>query len=450
VSANAVPLTFGVLLAKLHEVVASIEDPRQKSNGTRYRVQDAVLSAFSTFFMQCSSFLDFQRQVNNHQHRDNVQTLFGVGQIPSDAQIRNILDKLGVSIVIPVFLWIYHALKQGGYLKSYEVLQGQTLLSFDGVEFFRSQSIHCQCCNHCHHSNGEVSYFHRAILPVIVAPGHEQVISLPPEFVTPQDGHDKQDCEIAAAKRWLNAYLCHFDPGRVTLLGDDLYGHQPMCELALAKGVHYLFTCLPQSHASLYEWLTFLDANGEVFNFEQRQWDGKRWLVYTFRYANGVPLRDTQPALAVNWFEMNVTRERDGQSLYCNSFITDHPLHDQVLIEMGQAARARWKSENESHNVLKTKGYHLEHNFGHGAQGLANVLVSLNVLAFLFHTVLALVDASYQRLRQRLGKRVTFFEHLRTLTQYMVFDSWQSLMDFMLERTKPDPLRRSRKILNSS
>jgi hypothetical protein len=33
---------------------------------------------------------------------------------------------------------------------------------------------------------------------VIVAPGNPRVIPLEPEFVTPQDGHEKQDCENAA------------------------------------------------------------------------------------------------------------------------------------------------------------------------------------------------------------------------------------------------------------
>jgi hypothetical protein len=44
--------------------------------------------------------------------------------------------------------------------------------------------------------------------------------------------------------------------------------------------------------------------------------------------------------------------------------------------------RARWKVDNENHNVLKTKGYPLEHNFGHGKQHLASLRLSLNLLAF--------------------------------------------------------------------
>jgi hypothetical protein len=37
-------------------------------------------------------------------------------------------------------------------------------------------------------------------------------------------------------------------------------------------------------------------------------------------------------------------------------------------VDMAASGRARWVIENGNNNVLKTKGYHLEHNFGHGHQ----------------------------------------------------------------------------------
>jgi hypothetical protein len=48
-------------------------------------------------------------------------------------------------------------------------------------------------------TNGKTRYSHKAVMPVIVSPKQSSVIPLAPEFITPQDGHDKQDCEIAAA-----------------------------------------------------------------------------------------------------------------------------------------------------------------------------------------------------------------------------------------------------------
>lgn len=130
--------------------------------------------------------------------------------------------------------------------------------------------------------------------------------------------------------------------------------------------------------------------------------------------------------------------------LYHNAWVTDHDLDDPRVSEVVDAARSRWKTENENHNTLKTKGYHLEHNFGHGQQYLSQTLLTLNTLAFLFHTVLQLVDKTYQVMRQKRGARQAFFQDIRTLTQYCLFESWQTLLDFMLTgEPKPYPLNSS-------
>jgi hypothetical protein len=42
-------------------------------------------------------------------------------------------------------------------------------------------------------------------------------------------------------------------------------------------------------------------------------------------------------------------------------------------------------------------------------------------------------DDKYALLRQVLTRRQTFFDDLRALTRYMVFDSWEQLMDFMIK-----------------
>jgi hypothetical protein len=82
--------------------------------------------------------------------------------------------------------------------------------------------------------------------------------------------------------------------------------------------------------------------------------------------------------------------------------------------------------------VLKTKGYHLEHNFGHGQQYLSAVMLSLNLLAFLFHTVLEWSDDKYALLRRVLARRQTFFNDIQALMRYMVFDNWRYSLDFMI------------------
>jgi len=426
-------LSFDSLLTTLSSAIDEIEDPRKPSNATRYSVKDAVMGAFSCFFMQSESFLDYQRQLNSRSGQDNAQSLFGLEQIPSVEQIRNILDKLSASGLSRVFVSIYHRLEAQGYLERFQVLDGHLLVALDGTEYYSSQKVSCPCCSTRTSKKGQVSYSHKALLPVIVSPSQAAVISLPPAFITPQDGHAKQDCEQAAAKRWIAKASAIFAQQAVTLLGDDLFSRQPMCEAAIASGFSFIFVCLPESHPALYDWIAFNAAKGKVQTIEYSQRNGKTDELWQLRYLNEVPLRSITPTLSVNWCELRVIRQSDGKTLYLNSWVSDHVLSDNVVRAVALAGRCRWKTENENHNVLKTKGYHLEHNFGHGQQHLSAYLLTLNLLAFLFHTVLQLADEPYQLIRQRRGTRKGFFQDILALTKYLWFESWTALIEFMLE-----------------
>jgi len=87
---------------------------------------------------------------------------------------------------------------------------------------------------------------------------------------------------------------------------------------------------------------------------------------------------------------------------------------------------------------LKNRGYHLNHNFGHGEKYLSQVLLTLNILAFLFHTVLEMVDQKYKLIRDELPTRMTFFDDIRALTRYLYFPNWESLLLFMIQGLELD------------
>jgi len=99
----------------------------------------------------------------------------------------------------------------------------------------------------------------------IVAPGQAQVLPpLPPEFLVPQDGHDKQDCENAAAKRWLRQYAKLYRATGIPILGDDLYCNQPMCEILIEEKLPFILVCKPDSHKTLYERLESLEVGQDL------------------------------------------------------------------------------------------------------------------------------------------------------------------------------------------
>lgn len=442
---TALSLNFEVLLGTLESRIEGLADPRKPSNSMLYSLSDLFVGAFSAFYMQSNSFLEYQRHLDSREGRNNAESLFGLTDIPSVEQIRNVLDQIAASGLFGVFDSIYDALDHQGYLKGFETLSSTLLVALDGTEYHSSQSISCPCCSKRTSRKGQVTYSHKAILPVIVSPHQSAVISLAPALITPQDGHAKQDCEQAAAKRWIRGHQSMATARSVTVLGDDLFSRQPMCETTIANGFNYIFVCLPESHPALYDWVEFNANNGKVKTLRRTVSSGKNDEVWQYRYLNDVPLRAEEPSLSVNWCELTVTSKGDGKQRYRNSWVTNHTLTAQRVIEVAQAGRCRWKTENENHNVLKTKGYNLEHNFGHGNQHLSSVLLTLNLLAFLFHTVLALADERYQMIRQRRGTRQGFFQDILALTKYLWFESWTALLDFMLAEMTPKQAKRRRK-----
>ena len=430
------PLSFDHLQVILRQHTAALPDFRKPSPNTRYTVQGAALGAFGIFFMQSPSFLEYQRQLKQRQGHDNAQTLFGVDPIPCDNQVRQLLDPIAPRYFNPVFFEVFAHLEQEHWLDPFRVLDQQLLVSLDGTQYFSSKALHCQNCLTRQLSNGQTLYYHTAITPVVVCPGHSQVIALAPEYIMPQDGHAKQDCEQAAGKRWITHHADALVPPHVTLLGDDLYSKQPFCALALQQGFNFILVCKPNSHPKLYERLAFWQAQEAIAQCEQRQRKGRVTEVARYRFINDVLLQDGKQALSVNWVEITLANAKTGEQLYYNTFITNHRLSMENVAQVSQAGRGRWKIENENNNVLKTKGYHLEHNFGHGKQYLSATMFSLNLLAFLFHTVLEWSDERYTLLRQVLARRQTFFEDMRALTRYMVFASWPHLMAFMIQGLK--------------
>jgi hypothetical protein len=431
---------FDQLIERWRTVSATLPDRRTGDN-TRYAMADIALSAFSVFFTQCPSFLSFQQKMEQSRGHNNVRSLFRVERIPTDNHLRQTLDPVAPSHLFSLFDDLHRAFEQTGLLAAMRAVGNTRLIALDATWYFSSQSknIHCPRCSCLRHAAGQTTHFHSAITPVIVSPGHKQVVSLRPEFITPQDGQVKQDCEINAAKRWLAAHAAHYATGNDTLLGDDLYAHQPFCRQVLLHGFHFLFTCKPASHPHLSQWVEALGPGRHRHPLKLRvKGQSNRWEHHQYRWANGVPLTDSDDALNVNWGEVTVT-DAAGKILYRNAFITDWNISPANVAGLVAAGRARWKIENENNNVLKNRGYHLEHNFGHGKKHLSSLLLTMNLLAFALHTLLELTDASYRLIRATVGARRKFFQHLEALTTYVYFETWEGLMDFMMRGLEIGP-----------
>ncbi len=63
---------------------------------------------------------------------------------------------------------------------------------------------------------------------------------------------------------------------------------------------------------------------------------------------------------------------------------------------------------------------------------------ALNLLAFAVHTACDCLEQIWSDARTAKRARKRFFEHLRTITAYLVFPDWDTLMQTLID-SKPPP-----------
>ena len=423
-------------IAALRERGSELPDKRTGRNGP-CRMADIALAAFSVFFMQSPSFLAHQRAMAAARGRSNAHTLFAMTRIPCDNHIRQMQGGAPPEHLDPLFAAIVGDLEASGDLDPLRCLAARVLIAQGGSEHFRSRKIHCRHCSTRRRADGEVEYFHAFLGASLVAPGHATVLPLPAGFLRPRDGAAKQDSEVEAARRWLARLGPTYAGLEPVHLGDDLFAHQPMVEAIRAQGASFILVCKPSSHKTLAAYLQGVLLDG----YSESRGRGAarrihRYRCQNWRWMSEVPLRDGDDALAVNWLEVEITRP-DGKLTYRSCFVTDLPVDRLTVALLAACGRARWKIENETFNVLKTSGYHLEHNFGHGKETLASLLVALNLFAFALQGACDLAEATWRQARARLGARKRLLEHLRALTAHHLFPSRAALLHTILTGTPP-------------
>src|SRR6202162_3478374 len=181
------------LLGDLKDACPAFPDKRKGDGG--YTMAGIWPFAFSLFFMQSESFLSHQRSLEEGQKTSNCQTLFGMAKIPTDNHIRSMLDPVHPSHLQSSFDQVTATLRARGGMKEFERLGGRALIALDGTEYFCSQKLGCPQCQTRKRSNSKNEFYHSMLAATLVAPGHNMVVPLMPEFIAKPDGAEKQDCE---------------------------------------------------------------------------------------------------------------------------------------------------------------------------------------------------------------------------------------------------------------
>ena len=416
------------LLAQVRQEFERLKENRVKT--LRYKLTDVLMSALAIFGLKYPSLLQFDQARNNELVKANLKNLYGVEQAPCDTQMRKILDPVAPEALKPAFIQIHHTLQRQKVLEKYKYLGGY-LISVDGTGQFSSSEIKCpECCSR-KLRNGTTQNYHQLLAAAIVHPAQATVLPLFPEAIIHQDGEAKNDCERHAAKRLIPSLRSAFPKLKIILLEDSLAANAPHLQLLHAERMSYIIVVKDSDHAYLRDQVEKRMAAGEGLRLDVRE--GK--ILRQYRYLNQVPLNQSHPDLLINYLEYQEWKE--GKPSYHCSWITDIKLTPDNVYQVMRAGRARWKIENETFNTLKTQGYHLEHNYGHGQQHLATVLAMLMMLHFLIDQVQELACPLFQAARGRFHSRTQLWATLRSRFLEHLLPSWEVLWKSIIYKVKP-------------
>jgi hypothetical protein len=436
-------LTLETIVELLATTFGVLEDPRAADQLT-YPLHDTLMSGFALMFFQHPSLLQFQRAMQQKRRRCNLETIFGVHDLPSDTQMREILDGVEPEVLRALLPQMWEKVRRAGWGGRFTTIlpSGQHqgtyyTVALDGSEYFHSTKIQCPHCLRQPDAKGQVHYSHLVVSATLGRAGSHQVFPLDAEEVcnATLESHP-QDCELTAGKR-LIARLRREHPQMVLIvIGDDLYSHVPFVEQLQQLRLHSVLVAKPASHPTLLAAVAAVEAQG---GSQQGQWDegsGAQRRTYTYRIVRQVPLA-LESAVRVTYIEV-WERTAGGALLYHNSWITDLDVDSTNVAVVVTIGRTRWKIENEQFNVQKNHGYELTHNYGHGQHTLSMVFYLLNLLAYVAHGIVELGDRLYQRCRAQESRR-ELWAALRTAINLLLVESWSHLLRVYLEDAEASP-----------
>jgi len=425
-------LSFDALISFIKKEFESIADQRS-SKRIQYELSDCLLSGLAMMFFQHPSLLRYQEQMKQGRGSTNLERLFQTSSIPSDTQMRSILDEVEIGPLRVLLKKIFERTRRYGVAAQRWAIESDYLVVLDATQYFSSEAIQCPSCLKRTNKKGELTYCHQVLPATIVKAGTHQILPLDVEEICNSDGVEKQDCEVAAAKRLIKRLRQEHPKLQMTIGGDDIYSREPMINELRTHRYNFILVAKPTSHKEMFSEIEQLAKIDGIEIGEYAESKGNKNLLTRYRIARQILLNGAGKCI-VNFFEVWQTDKVSGKQLYHNSWVTNLEVTKKNIARLANKGRARWKIENEGFNVQKNGGYELEHNYGHGQHNLSMVFYLLNILAFTLHQILEITDDLYQRAKAHAGGLRFLWEDLRSFFNRWPLKSWTRMLELSLEK----------------
>jgi len=245
-------LSLPSIITLIKNSFESIPDVRNKdAHAYQYKQTDVLMTGLAMMFAQEPSMAEFQRNLQLKKNINNLKTIFRVSKIPEVTQIREIIDGVSPDHIQTAFFACQKQFQKTNQWKKYRVLGGRYAVLIDAVDFYHSNTFHCNHCLKTKHRNGTVDYYHKALVTTLSHPDVKIPIPFQSEEIRLEDGYIKQDCEINASKRLIPKLAKQHPKLDMIIVGDGLYSKSPMIQVIKEAGLSYILVAKPTQTFSL-------------------------------------------------------------------------------------------------------------------------------------------------------------------------------------------------------
>jgi len=295
-------LNADALFMAIHREFEKI--PEFRTGDIKISIPDALMSAFAMFSLKAPSLLNFDERRKDEAECQNLKSIYGIENIPSDSRMREICDEIDPKKYLsPIFKVIFRHVQRGKELEPMVFYKGCYLLNLDGTGIFSSKKVSAPyCMEKVNKKTGEITYYLQMLGAAIVHPDFKEVIPLCPEMIIKQDGTTKNDCERNAAKRFFEQ-LRKDHPHLPFIINEDaLSPNAPHIKDMKKYNLHYILGVKPGDHKFLFGFVKDAVNDGRTIEFtieDKKNSD----ITHRFRILNEVPLNNSNQELQVNFIE---------------------------------------------------------------------------------------------------------------------------------------------------
>ena len=233
-------------------------------------LSDVLMSAFAMFSLKDSSLLEFD---GRRQKDENLRRIYKIETVPSDTQMRTVLDEVSPEAIRPLFKDALDQLESSKVLSEMVYYGKYYLLTLDGTGYFSSKEVHCDAClEKKNGKTGQITYSHQLMGGAVVHPDFKEVLPLMPEAIIKQDGQSKNDCERNAAKRFLLKVRQDHPDLPLIIIEDGLSANAPHIRALKAGNFRFILGVKEGDHTYSFNYVNTAHAAGQTTEYESRRW----------------------------------------------------------------------------------------------------------------------------------------------------------------------------------